>query len=77
MREGVPDGPNAWALRLEGKIADLEVRRAKCRTMAARRPINRQLHALRDLLKWCKSRAGYVETPQDLGLLEPDEGTGR
>ena len=64
------DTPNAWALHLEGRIADLEAKLVNCRSRAARRPINKHLHTLRGLLAWCKSRAGYVETPHDLGLID-------
>lgn len=65
-----PPGPNGLARLCEDRIAELVVQRAECRTREARRPINQHLHTLRGMLRFAKSRAGYVETPQDLGLLD-------
>ena len=31
-------------------------------THDGRGPMNKRLHLVRDLLAWCKTRAGYVET---------------
>ena len=69
-----PRGPNGMARDLEARIAALEAARAECRTRAERKPVNKQLHLCRDLLRWVKSRAGYEPTPHDVGLLEPGEG---
>jgi hypothetical protein len=69
-RDKYPSGPNGMARFCEDRIAELEAAKAECRTREARRPINQHLHTLRDLLRFAKSRAGYVETPQDLGLLD-------
>lgn len=68
-----PPGPNGMARHCEDRIAELVAAKAEYRTRAERRPINQHL-TLRDLLRFAKSRAGYVETPQDLGLLEPGKG---
>ena len=63
-----PRGPNGMALLLEARLSELEAQKRECRTQAERRPINQALHQQRDLLRWVKPRAGYVETPADLGL---------
>lgn len=63
-------GPNGMARLCEDRIAELEAERAECRTRDERRPINQQLHTARQMLRWCKTRAGYRETPQELGLLD-------
>jgi hypothetical protein len=65
-----PPGPNGLARLCEDRIAELEAAKAACRSREERRPINQHLHTLRDMLRWCRSRAGYVETPRDLGLLD-------
>lgn len=65
-----PSGPNGLARLCEDRLAELGEQLAECRTKAERRPINQHMHTLRGMLAWCKSRAGYVETPQDLGLLD-------
>lgn len=65
-----PLGPNGLARFCEDRIAELESAKAECRTRDERSPINKHLFTLRDLLRFAKSRAGYVETPADLGLLD-------
>jgi hypothetical protein len=67
-KQGEPRGPNELARACEAQIAELEARKATL-LRSERRPINQQLHTIRQLLAWCKTRAGYVETPEDLGLL--------
>ena len=64
-RDDYPHGPNGMARLLEDRIAELEAHRAECRTREERKPFNKQLHAVRGLLRFAKSRAGYVETPSD------------
>lgn len=64
-----PLGPNGMALELEARIAELEAAKGDCRTRTARRTINKRLFAMRGLLRWCKTRAGYRETPRDLEQL--------
>lgn len=59
-------GPNAMARTIEARIAELEAEKAACRTREERRPINQHLHMLRDLLAWCKTRAGYVSAPEGI-----------
>lgn len=68
-QDDYPRGPNGMALFVEHRIVELETALADCTTREARRPINKHLHTLRGMLRWCKSRAGYVATPQDLGLI--------
>ena len=65
----MPRDLNAMAADLAAKIAEAEAERASVRR-CERRPINQRLHTLRGLLEWVKSRAGYQETPQELGLLD-------
>ena len=54
-----PRGPNGMARLLEARIAELEAQKLECLTRAERRPINQRMHQLRDLLAWCRTRAGY------------------
>lgn len=51
-------GPRRIAMKLEGQIAELEAQRATV-AKADRKVINRKLHMHRELLRWCKTRAGY------------------
>jgi len=69
-QDDYPRGPNGMALFVAHRIAELEAALADHPTRDARRPINKHLHTLRGMLRWCKSRAGYTETPQDLGLID-------
>lgn len=69
-------GPTGMARVLEAKIAELQLERAAV-PRSDRRPINQRLHTLRGLLTWCRSRAGYVETPEELGLLSGPEDQPR
>lgn len=57
-----PSGPTGMAKYLEARIDELEGQRQDARDRHERRPINKQLHACRDMLRWCKSRAGYQPT---------------
>lgn len=64
-RAAYPSGPNGLARLCEDRIAELIEQRAECQSSAERKPINKHLHTLRELLRFAKSRAGYVETPED------------
>lgn len=55
-----PRGPAGMARYLEDRLEELEGKKCEARTRAERRPINKHLHRCRDLLRWCKSRAGYL-----------------
>lgn len=65
-----PRGPTGMARYLEARIDELEGQRLDTRDRHERRPINKQLHACRDMLRWCMSREGYVETPAHPRLLD-------
>lgn len=60
-KEDFPLGPNGAALFLEARIDELEAHKLTLRTRAEKRPVNQQLHTLRDMLYWCRTRAGYVK----------------
>ena len=60
-RDSCPSGPNGMARMCEDRIAELLEQKAECRTRAERSPINKYIHMLRNMLRWCKSRTGYVE----------------
>ena len=55
-----PRGPNGMADDLVAKITMLEAELSTV-TRKERSSINQRLHTMRDMLKWCKSRAGYQE----------------
>jgi len=46
-------------VEIEARIAELEGEKSAL-PRRERRPINQQIHLLRDVLDWCKTRAGYV-----------------
>ena len=52
-------GPNQLAALIEAKIGELIKRRSSVGSQADRTEINRQLRVNRDLLRWCRTRAGY------------------
>lgn len=56
MRE---NGPNHIAQECEATIARLVAERVTAKG-EDRKAINQRLHALRDLRKWCMTRAGYI-----------------
>lgn len=58
-RDGYPEGPNGMARACEDTIAELEAKRLTV-PRSERRGINQRLHAIRELLAWCKTRAGYI-----------------
>ncbi|MEO7384911.1 MAG: hypothetical protein ABIU18_08260 [Novosphingobium sp.] len=55
-----PQGPNGMAQACENIIAELEAKRLTV-PRSERRLLNERLHSLRELLAWCKTRAGYEE----------------
>ena len=59
-----PQGPTGMAWYLEARIDELEGQKALCRNRRERSPINKQIFACQDLLRWCRSRAGYDPTPR-------------
>jgi hypothetical protein len=61
-RNDYPPGPNGLALLCADRIAELEQERAIAATRDEKRAINKHLHLCRDMLRWCKTRAGYVST---------------
>lgn len=63
-KDDYPNGPTGMARYLEDRIEELEGQKCDAASGADRRPINKQLHACRNLLKWVKSRAGYVPDVQ-------------
>jgi hypothetical protein len=71
--DAYPLGPTGGARFMEARIAELEAQKLECRTRAARAPINKHLHVLRDLLRFYKTRAGYDPSPVDVALLDADE----
>lgn len=52
-------GPNSVADRLMDEIDDLNAQLEELRGRA-RKPLNKRLHRLKELLAWCETRAGYV-----------------
>jgi hypothetical protein len=52
-------GPNQLAALIEAKIGELIKRRSSVGSPTDRTEINRQLWVNRDLLRWCRTRAGY------------------
>ena len=55
-----PAGPDGMAHLCADRLDELEVWKADARTRAERSAIDKQMHTLRDLLAWCKTRAGYT-----------------
>lgn len=54
-----PGGPTAMAAHLEDKITELNAQREVATSRAERSSLNKHLHSCKDLLAWCKTRAGY------------------
>jgi hypothetical protein len=52
-------GPNQVAEGIEGAIADIKRCLAEGVPRTERKQLNKSLHLNRQLLAWCKSRAGY------------------
>jgi hypothetical protein len=55
-----PSGPDGMARLCADRLDELEGLKADARTRAERSTINKQMHTLRGLLAWCKTRAGYT-----------------
>lgn len=53
-------GPNAMADRIRDDLDDLGATLEVCRDRKERSRINKQMHALKAVLSWCETRAGYV-----------------
>lgn len=54
-----PSGPNGMARLCEDRLAELAEQKAAARSRTERSAINKQMHTLRGLLAWAKSRQGY------------------
>lgn len=55
-------GPNAMADFMEDQIVDITSQlEGGGLTREERRPLNKRLHYCRQMLAWCKTRAGYVK----------------
>ena len=52
-------GPNQLAALIEAKIGELMARRSSVGSQDDHIELNRQLRVNRDLLRWCRKRAGY------------------
>ncbi len=59
-QEAYPCGPTGMARYIEARLTELEEQKAGRPPKEVRREINKQMHLFRDLLRWCKTRAGYV-----------------
>lgn len=55
-----PRGPDGMARLCADRLGELEGWKASATTKAERSTINKQMHSLRMLLAWCKTRAGYT-----------------
>ena len=59
MSDVEPRGPWGMARDLEARIVELELER-QALPRSTRRPINQHIHVIKGLLRWSKSRAGYI-----------------
>ena len=61
MAEGMAklSGPRRLAATLEDNITDLSAQLEVAPTRAERKRLNKLLHLNRQMLRWCKTRAGY------------------
>lgn len=57
-----PGGPTAMARKIEDRLTDAHAEREVAETRQERSRLNKEIHRLEDLLRWCKSRAGYDDT---------------
>lgn len=55
-----PTGPYGIAKACEDTIARLE-RERESLPRSEKKAVNRRIHQLRQMARWCKTRAGYVE----------------
>ena len=53
-------GPNSMADKLRDDLDDLGAKLEVATRRAERSRINKRMHQLKELLRWCESRAGYV-----------------
>jgi hypothetical protein len=53
-------GPNAIADKLRDRLDDLNAELEVVRYRRDRKPINREIAKIGELLRWCETRAGYV-----------------
>jgi hypothetical protein len=60
-----PRGPDGMARLCADRLDELEGWKASARTKAERSTINKQMHSLRMLLAWCRTRAGYTGASGD------------
>jgi hypothetical protein len=57
----MPSGPNALADRLRDDLDDIASELDGGGVPRSRRSeLNKRAHRLKDLLRWCETRAGYV-----------------
>lgn len=61
VRDGEPLGPTGMAEQFQIRIVELEASLASA-APGQRRAINKRLRMAKDMLKWCKSRAGYTRS---------------
>jgi len=54
-----PRGPRAMAERIAAEIAALEGELASAGSPSAAKRLRKNLKLRRDMLRWCKTRAGY------------------
>jgi hypothetical protein len=56
-----PKGPKGMAALCADRLAELQGQLGEVRTKAGRSAINKHIHLLKGLIRWSKSRAGYIE----------------
>lgn len=66
-------GPLGLVQFCEHRLAVLEAVKRECSTRAERRPINRHMHQMRQILKLATARVRKQVSPADLGLIEEDD----
>lgn len=52
-------GPNRLADKIRDELDDLNAQLEEARGKAQRSPLNKRVHILKELLRWCETRAGY------------------
>lgn len=60
QRKAEQTGPNKMARDIEERLSALEAEKQTLKTKAEKRRVNQRMHSLKILLRWCKTRAGYV-----------------
>jgi len=61
-------GPTGMAVALTTRIAEINDQLGAASTRQERRNLNRLLHRNRELLRWCRTRAGY-RSERDLAAV--------